>query len=352
MPPASSLPIRVLIVDDSAFVRHTFSKRLQEYAPDIQIIGTAWNGPDALQQIPFLAPDVITLDINMPQMNGLMTLQAIMAQAPRPVIMVSTLTQEGAQETLDALSLGAVDFVPKPITPTQLTQVIQELADKIRAAAHIRVPSIPILPPPIRQHALAHPLRAYEKIVVIGASTGGPRALNAILPALPQDLPAAIVVVQHMPSPFTRSLAERLDSISTLSVKEATDEMYLQAGQVLVAPGGQHLEFTASGKVHLHQGPTVNGVRPAVDVTLTSIATHFGKRTIGVIVTGMGRDGTQSAQLVRKAGGMIIAEDASTSVVWGMPRSVIEAQATNYITPLPQIAAIITYLVKGRKNGS
>lgn len=352
MPASSTAPIRVLIVDDSAFVRHTFSKRLQEFAPDIQIIGTAWNGADALQQIPTLAPDVITLDINMPQMNGLATLQAIMAQTPRPVIMVSTLTKEGAQETLEALSLGAVDFIPKPTTPTQLTQVIDELADKIRAAARVRVPSVPIISPLVRQHALAHRLRAHEKIIVIGASTGGPRALNTILPALPQDLPAAILIVQHMPSPFTRSLAERLDSISTLSVKEATEEMYLEAGQVLVAPGGQHLEITASGKIHLHQGPTVNGVRPAIDVTLSSIAAHFGKRTIGVIVTGMGRDGTQGAQLVRKAGGMIIAEDASTSIVWGMPRSVVEAEASNYITPLPEIAAMITYLVKGRKNGS
>lgn len=352
MPNSPSTPIRVLIVDDSAFVRHTFSTRLQEYAPDIQIIGTAWNGADAIQQIPALAPDVITLDINMPQMNGLTTLQAIMAQTPRPVIMVSTLTKEGAQETLEALSLGAVDFVPKPVTPTQLTQVIQELAEKIRAAARIRIPPSPVIVPPVRQQSPAHRLRAHEKIVVIGASTGGPRALNTIVPALPHDLPAAVVVVQHMPSPFTRSLAERLDSISSLSVKEAAENMILEAGQVLVAPGGQHLEFTSSGKVHLHEGPTVNGVRPAIDVTMTSIATHFGKRTIGVIVTGMGRDGTQGAQLIRKAGGMIIAEDASTCVVWGMPRSIVEAQATNYVTPLPEIAAMITYLVKGRKNGS
>ncbi|NUM48247.1 MAG: chemotaxis response regulator protein-glutamate methylesterase [Anaerolineales bacterium] len=346
MPPVCP-PIRVLIVDDSAFARHTFCKYLQEIAPEIRIIGTAWNGQDALQQIPALAPDVITLDMNMPQMDGLMTLREIMRTCPRPVIMVSALTREGAQETLEALNLGAVDFVTKPTTSSQLPQVVQELAEKIRAAARARVMPIAFVPPPTRQPAHIHRLRPQEKVVVIGASTGGPRALTAILTALPQDLPAAVVVVQHMPSPFTRSLAERLDSISALSVQEAVHDMYLETGQVLVAPGGNHLEVTATGKIQLKQSPAVNGVRPAVDVTLASMATHFGKRTLGVIVTGMGRDGTYGAQLIRQAGGLILAEHASTCVVWGMPRSVVEAEAADYIVPLQEIAGMITRIIKG-----
>lgn len=350
MPPSSS-SIRLMIVDDSAFTRLTISKYLQEIAPDIHIVGTAWNGHDALQQIPTLKPDVVTLDMNMPQMNGLTTLREIMATSPRPVIMVSSLTQEGAQETMDALSLGAVDFVAKPGSQTQLKQVIEELAEKIRAAARARIAPVRVSAPPARVRGETHNLKDHEKVVVIGSSTGGPRALELVLPYLPGDLPAAVLVVQHMPKPFTRSLADRLDNISAVSIQEAEPAMVLKAGRVFVAPGGIHMEVNAGGQIQLNRTDSVNGVCPAVDVTMESVARSFGNRTLGVILTGMGRDGTNGARVIRQAGGRIMAEHASTCVVWGMPRSVVEAGDADWVVPLPEVAETITRIVKGGEHG-
>ncbi len=347
----SPTSIRVLVVDDSAFTRLTISKYLQEIAPDIQIVGTAWNGNDALQQIPTLKPDVVTLDMNMPQMNGLTTLREIMATSPRPVIMVSSLTQEGAQETMDALSLGAVDFVAKPGSQTQLKHVIEELAEKIRAAARARIAPVRVSAPPARVRGETHNLKEHEKVVVIGSSTGGPRALELVLPYLPGDLPAAVLVVQHMPKPFTRSLADRLDNISAVSIQEAEPAMVLKAGRVFVAPGGVHLEVNAGGQIQLNRTDSVNGVCPAVDVTMESVARSFGHRTLGVILTGMGRDGTNGARLIRQAGGRVMAEHASTCVVWGMPRSVVEAGDADLVVPLPEVAEAITRIVKGGHHG-
>jgi two-component system chemotaxis response regulator CheB len=347
----TSPPIRVMIVDDSAFARHAISKYLKEIAPDIEIVGTAWNGYDALQQMPTLNPDVITLDMNMPQMNGIMTLKEIMVTRPCPVIMVSALTQEGAQETLDALNLGAVDFVAKPVSQTHLTQVIEELAEKIRAAARAKIMPVSVRVSPVWPRGEVRRLREYEKVVVIGASTGGPRALEAVLPNLPGDLPAAVLAVQHMPPPFTRSLAERLNSHSAVFIQEAEAGMVLEAGRVFIAPGGIQMEVSKAGQVVLNRTDTVNGVCPAVDVTMSSVARTFGNRILGVVLTGMGRDGTYGAKLIRQAGGLVIAEHASTCVVWGMPRSVVEADAADFVVPLPEIAAMITRIVKGSSHG-
>jgi two-component system chemotaxis response regulator CheB len=339
-------PIRVLIVDDSAFMRFTLAKRLAETA-GLAVVGCARDGQEALALIGKLNPDVVTLDIEMPRMDGLTTLREIMATSPRPVIMLSSLTAEGAQETIQALTLGAVDFMPKPGVKANIDSIIGVLVPKIQRAAKARVYAIPTAQgnsvyPTEKKTKTTRALKGDEKVVIIGASTGGPRALNTVISQLPQDLPAAVVVVQHMPAGFTRSLSERLDSISSLSVKEGAPGDVLEAGRGLVAPGGFHMVFDQQGQVEVNQNPPVHGVRPAVDVTMSSIVKRYGPATIGVVLTGMGSDGTNGAALIHSAGGYVIAEAESTSIVWGMPRSVIEAGVADEVAPLTEVAAAIT----------
>jgi two-component system, chemotaxis family, protein-glutamate methylesterase/glutaminase len=342
----SSTPVRVLVVDDSAFMRYTISQRLGE-DPAIQVIGSARNGEEALTQVHTLQPDVVTMDVEMPGLDGLSALKEIMATSPRPVIMLSSLTQDGAVETVRALTLGAIDFVAKPTQKSNIGAVMDELARKITHAAKMRVRTIPVLgesnPNPVRPSVekAIHPLRRNQRVVVIGSSTGGPRALAEVIPGLPQDLPAAVVVVQHMPAGFTHSLAERLDSLSPLKVREARPGDCLMAGQVLVAPGGFHMVIDERGQVTLNQNPPVHGVRPAVDVTLASVVKQYGRNTIAVILTGMGSDGTNGSTLTHNCGGWVIAEHESTTVVYGMPRSVVEAGAADQIVPLPKVASAI-----------
>ncbi len=337
-----SKPIRVLVVDDSAFIRHAVSKHLTE-DPQIEVIDQARDGLDALQKIKELRPDVVTLDVEMPRLDGLATLERLMKEQPTPVIMVSSLTTEGAESTLRALHLGAIDFVAKPAMSVTVGRVMEELIAKVKAAAGSRVPlrrlaerkRFPASPTPSR---LSPPGR-HDTLLVVGSSTGGPRALYEVIPALPADLPAAVIVVQHMPPGFTRSLANRLDQASPLQVKEAGEEDSLLKGQVLVAPGGHHLLVEHGGKIALDDGPTVNGVRPSVDVTMECVAGLYGPRVVGVILTGMGHDGTDGAIAIKERGGRIISEDESTCVVYGMPKSVAESGATDLVVPLPQVAA-------------
>jgi two-component system chemotaxis response regulator CheB len=364
------LPIRVLIVDDSAFMRLTLTRVLNE-ATGLVVVGVARDGQEALELIPRLNPDVITLDVEMPRLDGLSTLRAIMAENPRAVVMLSSLTNEGAHETILALALGAVDFVAKPEAKANIAAIGSEVVTKIRRAAGARVVSwsrsrsissaahlSPVFPAGSQGEAEAkcplpkgktHPprgLQAHDKVVVIGASTGGPRALHTVLPMLPAGLPAAVLVVQHMPPGFTRSLAERLDSLSALRVKEAAPGDRLQLGLCLLAPGGFHMQVDRSGQVGLNQNPAIHGVRPAVDVTMTSTAQNFGANGVGVVLTGMGRDGANGAALIHSAGGRVIAEDESTCVVWGMPRSVVEAGAADWVVPLEEVAGMIERAVK------
>ncbi len=338
-------PIRVMVVDDSAFMRFTVSKHLSE-TEGINVVGAARDGEEALQLIPRLLPDVVTLDVEMPRMDGLATLRAIMAKYPRPVIMLSSLTVEGARETIQALTWGAVDFIAKPETKANVETIIDDLATKIRKAAGMRVFQSAPAPKPVQPSAngpakQSHPLSASDKVVIIGASTGGPRALNAVIPQLPKNLRAALVVVQHMPVGFTRSLAERLDSNSALRIKEAAPGDQLEVGLGLVAPGGFHMTLDTDGKIALNQNPPVHGVRPAIDVTMASVAKRYGKSVVGVILTGMGSDGTNGSALIHEAGGQIIAEDESTCVVWGMPRSVYEAGVVDRVVPLDGVAQAI-----------
>ncbi len=358
-------PIRVLIVDDSAYMRFTLGRALSA-APGLEVVGAAHDGQEALELIPKLQPDVVTLDVEMPRLDGLSTLRQIMARWPRPVIMLSSLTTEGARETILALTWGAVDFVAKPATKANLAAIMDEVIAKIQAAAQARVRAGPsTLTSPSLSHPVpgfnpvgrgvtegrgenksTRPLRMRDRVVVIGASTGGPGALQTVVADLPADLPAAVLIVQHMPVGFTRSLAERLDSVSALAVNEAAPGDALEVGRALLAPGGFHMTVDENGRIALNQNPPVHGVRPAVDVTMASVAQRYGSATIGVVLTGMGRDGTNGALLIRSAGGQVIAEDESTCVVWGMPRSVVEAGAADRVVPLPQVAAAIERAVR------
>lgn len=347
----SEAPIRVLVVDDSAFMRFAITKCLSE-AAGIHVVATARDGIEALDLIRKLSPDVITLDVEMPRLDGLATLREIMANFPRPVIMLSSVTTEGSRETIQALTYGAVDFVPKPDAKANIQGIADALVEKIRRAAKARVfaiskrTALEITPQPSVSKNTRR-LAKHDRVVVIGCSTGGPRALNMLVPQLSRDLPAAVLIVQHMPVGFTRSLAERLDSVSDLSIKEANPGDSLEVGRGLIAPGGFHMVLDANGKINLNQNPPVHGVRPSVDVTLASVAQHFGSSSIAVILTGMGNDGTNGAALIRSAGGYVIAEDESTCVVWGMPRSVAEAGIAHAILPLHQIAQSITKLISG-----
>lgn len=343
--PETNAPVRILIVDDSAYMRFTIAKRLSE-TPGFQVVGSARDGVEALELIPKFNPDVVTLDVEMPRLDGLSTLREIMSTHPRPTIMVSSLTTEGARETVQALTWGAVDFVAKPSSKANIDAIMDDLVTKIQRAAKAKVYPISAQrrqEKPVENTA-PRKTRHYtktDKVVVIGASTGGPRALSTVVPQIPGDLPATYLIIQHMPVGFTRSLAERLNNISNIEIREAAPGDSLEVGRALLAPGGFHMVLDQNNCISLNQNPPVHGVRPAIDVTMISVAQKFGASTIGVVLTGMGTDGTNGAALIHSSGGYVIAEDESTCVVWGMPRSVQEAGVANVIAPLHEVAGEI-----------
>lgn len=343
---------RVLVVDDSAFMRVTLTKLLSE-DPELQVVGTARDGIDALEKVETLCPDVITLDVEMPRMDGLEFLRQLMAIRPTPVVMLSSLTQEGADTTVEALALGAVDFAGKPQRLTTIHQISDDLVAKVKRAARARV----VQTTASRRSMIAEPgptaissVRAgargvWQNLLVIGSSTGGPRALRQVLSGLPADLPAPVLIVQHMPPGFTRSLAANLDQCSPLRVREAAAGDALERGVALVAPGGYHMTPTREGVIRLDQGPTVNGVRPSVDVTLLGTVAVYGGRVLAVVLTGMGHDGLDGAMALKRAGGIVLAEHESTCVVYGMPRSIVEAGLADEVAPIDQMAdAILRHL--------
>jgi len=346
-PDSGTAPVKVLVVDDSAFMRFTITKHLNDI-PGIVVLGAAKDGREALELIPKLKPDVVTLDVEMPNLDGLSTLREIMARHPLPVVMLSSLTSEGTLETVRALTLGAVDFVAKPDNKANMASILEDVGIKVLRAAKAKVWQTPNRPQAFEPISAAKAmdkkvrgLRSQDKIVVIGSSTGGPRALNTVVPMLGSDIPAAFVIIQHMPAGFTRSLSERLNGTSELFVKEATPDDRLEVGKVLLAPGGFHMVFDENEKVTLNQNPTVHGVRPAVDVTLLSIVKLYGSRVVTAILTGMGNDGTNAALMVHNSGGWVISEAEETCVVYGMPRSVFEAGASNEVVPLDKVAKAI-----------
>lgn len=344
-------PIRILIVDDSAFIRYALAKRLDE-EPDLTVVDTAFDGIDALGKVARLQPDVVTLDVEMPRLNGLDTLRQIMAQHPRPVIMLSTLTQEGARETFQALALGAVDFCPKPTATIHIQQVLDTLKDKIRGVADTPASRLVRLrqaataaPATNRRAAASRPLTPRDVVLVIGASTGGPQALQQMISALPADLPAALAIVQHMPPQFTATLAERLNANSAFAIRESDGTETLRVGQGLLAPGGYHLVLHRGAGVALSTAPPRNHVRPSVDVTFESAAEAFGPATVAVILTGMGSDGTAGARCIKAAGGLVLAEAEETCVVYGMPRSAVRAGVVDALMPLGDLAGAAARMV-------
>jgi len=348
----TSRPIRVLVVDDSAFMRKTISTILNE-AEDLEVVATARDGLDAVKKVTDYKPDVITLDIEMPRLEGLQTLGYIMSECPTPVVMLSAYTDNGAEATMKALEYGAVDFVCKPSGPISLDleKVAQELVSKVRLAAQVDVSRLQFMElERMEKSRVTHrPFIEGRQLVVIASSTGGPRALYDIIPRLPADLPAAVLVVQHMSPGFTHSLAERMDRISELKVKEAQGGDEVLAGHVYFAPGNYHMIVDGEGDrelIRLHQGPPRNSVRPSADVTLEAAAKLYGGNCLAVVLTGMGHDGTAGVRLVKQAGGRILAQDEATSVVFGMPKSAIEAGVVDIVLPLDAFAEQITRQVR------
>ncbi|MCI7541369.1 MAG: chemotaxis response regulator protein-glutamate methylesterase [Veillonellaceae bacterium] len=405
--------IRILIADDSAFMRKVLTD-LFKAQPDFEVVGTAINGRDAFEKVKKYHPDLLTLDVQMPVMDGLNALAVIMEIAPMPVVMLSSLTKEGTDETIRALSLGAVDFISKAGGSISRIDTIEEdILAKCRAAAkanvkramkgaraaelaererrakekaepprmhHVELPARhnpfgtkpateekkprnpfghhenPLLQkrkPTLTPHAQPAPnVKASGagsgKLVAIGTSTGGPQALQSVITRLPGELPCGVVVVQHMPPGFTKSLANRLDSLSKVSVKEAENGDIIEPGHVYIAPGNYHMRVASEGskrKIVLSQDPPVGNHRPAVNVLYDSVA-PVGKNLVAVIMTGMGCDGTEGMKKIKAQGGYSIAQDESTSVVYGMPKSVVDAGLADEVRPVTDIARAIVAAVE------
>jgi len=336
--------VNVLVVDDSSLMRRMIIDMISRH-PKINVVGYAINGQMALTQVEKLKPDVITLDVEMPLMSGLETLKELRLLKPTPTIMLSSLTSAGAEVTMQALELGAVDFVQKPENPKDILNLEKEIVSKILIAATSSKSAQPVIKHNIEIPKIKTVLKANRvKTVIIGSSTGGPQALKEVVPYIPKDLPAQMLIVQHMPPKFTDMLAQRLNKVSEFTVKEAKDGDLLEAQQALLAPGNFHM-CVENNRIKLNQEPSVWGVRPAIDITLASAAKEYKEDLICVILTGMGHDGTQGAGIVRKFGGYCIAEDQSTCVIYGMPKCVIEAGHANEIVPLHKIANAIVNAV-------
>ena len=335
----------MVVVDDSAFVRRALERMLGS-APDMEVVGTAVDGLDCIEKVRQLRPDVVTLDIHMPRLGGLEALKVLMAEDPVPVLLLSSLTREGADVTLKGLELGAMDFVDKSRVQgsMNLLDLAEELKEKVRALAQV---------PRSRLHGVApvgpgdrlapHPsgLPGRVDVVAIGTSTGGPPALQAIVPRFPEGLPSTIMVVQHMPEGFTRSLAERLAALSVVPVREAEDGEPVGGGAVLIAPAGRHMKLKRRGsgvKVWLDDEPHTALHRPSIDVLMSSVAKHYGPRALGVVLTGMGSDGVEGLRAIRQGGGRTLAESEETCVIYGMPKAAVEAGVVDRSVPLGRMA--------------
>ena len=357
---AAAVPVRsinVVVIDDSAFMRKSISMML-ESDPAIKVVATARDGQDGINKIREFRPDLVTLDIEMPVMDGLSALRIIMKELPLPVIMISSLTSEGAQATLDALNLGAVDFIPKELSyvSVDIKKIREDLISKVKTIVRSRPfrlrPARP-LPRPLSRPAGQGgsvwniPASAGKKLkaVVLGISTGGPFALLQTIPKLPADFPVGIAIVQHMPPRFTKSLAERLDSLSALNVREAADGDVLEPGMVLLAPGGQHMTFRRKGGyvvATIGSEPSNTLYRPSADIMISSAVEVINGPLLGVIMTGMGKDGLEGLKRVKQNGGIVIAQDEDSCVVYGMPRAAVEEGVADAILPLDGIPGGMT----------
>ena len=362
--------IRVLIVDDAVVMRRLISSVL-ESDPELEVAGIAPNGKIALARIPQVNPDVVTLDVEMPEMNGLETIQEIRKIYPRlPVIMFSTMTRRGAVETVEALARGATDYVTKPANVGSVSEGMERL--RIELIPKIKAYARPLASPPAIQHCRAPDMGAQRgpaaappgngssadfhcSVIAIGASTGGPNALHQVLPLLPASLAVPVLIVQHMPPVFTELLAQRLDQASQIRVHEACDGVLIERGHAYIAPGGKHLVIAAENgcvRARLNEEPPENSCRPAVDVLFRSVAHVYGGGTLGVVLTGMGQDGLRGARWIHEAGGRLIAQDQGSSVVWGMPGALAEAGLADKIAALGEIPDAMMALAaspKGRR---
>jgi len=336
--------IRVLVVDDSAFVRRAII-RMFENSPDISIVDVASDGLMAIELIQKLKPDVVTLDVQMPVLDGLSALERIMKECPVPVVMLSSLTGKGGDQTLRALDLGAVDFIDKSSAggPMEFGNLLKELTSKIHVAARIDLEKLVSKKPATKTVTAVSPASRGNgaDVVLIGVSTGGPPALQTILGALPATFPVPILIVQHMPVGFTASLAERLNRVCPITVKEAQDGESPRPGTVYIAPGGVHLKLRCFGEdlqLKLDVAPDDSLHRPSVDVLFNSAAEACGSRTLAFVLTGMGRDGADGARALKQAGGRVVVESESTAVVFGMPKAVQESVTVDATVPLAQVA--------------
>ena len=359
------MPIKVLVVDDSSLMRRLISRFLEQDS-SIKVIDTASDGEEALRKIQTLRPDVVTMDVEMPVLDGLATLGRIMKSFPTPVIMLSAHTTKGANSTMRALTLGAVDFVAKPTRPGDMDAMVADLKYKIKAAAQASLRKFPsVMPRPVIKslESFKPPggtrdlksVSSHEKgninLVVIGCSTGGPAALQHIIPALPANLPAGVVIVQHIPVGFSGPMAEHLDRKSKLKVKHAIQGDRIEPGVVMVAPAGYELTFRRSGSsytVNLDPGQkpvSPGGFRPSVDIVMKSAAETFNNQVMGVLLTGMGRDGAQGMLAIKNKNGPTLAQDESTCVVFGMPKAAIQNGGAGKVLPLLEIAGDIVRTV-------
>jgi two-component system chemotaxis response regulator CheB len=355
--------IRVLIADDSAFMRKVLHSILLA-EPGFEVVGEARDGRDVVAQCEALKPDVVTMDINMPHVDGLQATEQIMSSNPRPILVVSSETREGAEITLKALELGAIDFVAKPSSGVDLdmSSVRDELVRKLRVAAKVRVvrtasktklgqeiaSSGPRTEPGMKEEpqsvsSRTNSVRSHNKfpLVVIAASTGGPAMLMKLAPTLPSEFPGAMIIVQHMPGSFTAQFSQQMSESSSIRVKEAEAGEIITPGTVYVCPGSHHMRVSPTGRVTLDDGPRILGYRPCADVTLESAAEYAGPMCIGVILTGMGNDGTHGAQAVKNAGGYVLAQDEATSVIFGMNAEAIRAGHVDQVLPIDNIFAAI-----------
>ncbi len=343
----SAIKIRILVVDDSVVIRKLLTETLAS-DPEIEVAGVAANGKIALAKIPQINPDLVTMDVEMPELNGLETVRELRKTWPKlPVIMFSTLTKRGSEATLDALAAGATDYVNKPANVGSVQEAIarirQELIPKIHTLVRKHAPSVSAAGHAVtRFPAITRPkLRHDIHVLAIGCSTGGPNALALVLPSLPRDFPVPVVIVQHMPPVFTRSLADRLSAKSAIPVVEASDGMALAAGHAYIAPGDFHITFERVGvAVHVRtsKGPPENSCRPAVDVMFRSAAEVYGAGVLALVMTGMGYDGWRGSEHIHNANGTIFVQDEASSVVWGMPGQIATTGLADKVLPLEQIA--------------
>jgi two-component system chemotaxis response regulator CheB len=350
--------IRVLVADDSAFMCKVLKEIINSDA-QLEVAGTARDGREAVALAESLRPDVITMDINMPHLDGLQATELIMSQHPRPVVIVSSESREGAASTLRALELGAIDFVPKPTNGIDLDMrnIREELTRKLKMAAKVRVVRTATMSKLTVHAPVPHPSAATNAadraaqhnaangtkfpLVVIAASTGGPAAVMRVVAGLPKDLQAAVLLVLHMPAAFTSQFTIQLAEVSRLAVKEAESHEAPQPGVIYLCPGANHLRISSTGKIALDGGPRIEGYRPCADVALESAAAFARPLTLAVVLTGMGNDASKGVQAVKAAGGHVIVQDEATSVIFGMPAEAIKTGSVDEILPLDQISGAI-----------